>query len=278
MTGSIPTTYLTPKNRRPSRATLSKSLRFKVPSRFAKFVCQLYDFANGDRALCLDAFDAALGLFPKGPDARYPATPPELFPVGSTGCDGDHYGFLLHAPELELDELPFCHYCPMDSDGVIVVGSSTEQGLASVMAHHLSYDFLSADEKKLIVDIATACNIRPQVEPNPFISVPKGWHFLPSSDGVGTLAPAKWFASLFPTEYDRYQSPDPFVAAADVATSGGFLGTALHYLREGLWFFWSAKPFTLAHRMVEVYNLMNRVQLADELTLTMNRWREGPDA
>ena len=54
----------------------------------------------------------------------------------------------------------------------------------------------------------------------------------------------------------------------------GYFATALHYLREGLWYFWSAKPYDLARRMVDVYNKMNRAKLAIELTSTMSRWSE----
>lgn len=99
-------TYLTPTSGTPSRASLSRELGFNVPARFADYVAQLFEFADGHPERCLEAFDATLGLFPEGRRARYQGTPPELFPVGSTGCDGDHYGFLLHAPELDLDELP----------------------------------------------------------------------------------------------------------------------------------------------------------------------------
>ena len=141
-------TYLTPPHGVPTRATLSQALDFRVPTGFADFVRQIFEFADGDPERCLEAFDATLGLFPQGRNAHYWGTPPELFPVGSTGCDGDHYGFLLHAPELDLDELPYCHYCLMDSDGVILVGSTTIQGIASVMATHLSYDFEPPEKKE----------------------------------------------------------------------------------------------------------------------------------
>jgi hypothetical protein len=274
MTASIPLTYLT-KDGRPSRASLSKSLGLKVPLRFAEFVGRVYDFAAGDPALCLEAFDAVLGLFPSGKEARYSGTPPELFPLGTTGCDGDHYGFLVHAPELDLDELPYAHYCPMDSDGVILVGSTADQGIASVMARHLSYGFHTAEKRKLIADIACRCDIRPHEEKKPVIWIPRGWRFLPSSDGVGTLAPAKLFAPKHVTAFDRYRSPEPFVEPADHAMQAGHLATALHYLREGLWFSWVTKPFDLTRRMVDVYNMMNRGKLADELTRTMSRWSEA---
>lgn len=278
MTASIPITYLTPKAGVPTRANLSQVLDFKVPSRFAVYVRQLYEFAGGEPERCLGAFDATLGLFPNGSSARYWGTPPELFPVGSTGCDGDHYGFLLHAPELDLDDLPYAHYCPMDSDGVILVGSTTMQGIASVMARHLSYDFDSEEKKNLIREISHKCGISPEEERQPTISVPSGWSFLRSSDGVGTLAPAELFAPHAVVEFDRYGPPTPFVEAANEASRGGYFATALHYLREGLWFCWVTKPYDLAGHMVDVYNRMNRDKLAIELTHTMSRWRESPDA
>ncbi|MGI8979690.1 MAG: hypothetical protein ACR2FY_10720 [Pirellulaceae bacterium] len=274
MTASIPVTYLTPAHGVPTRATLSQSLDFNVPKRFADFARQLFEFTNGDPERCLDAFDATLGLFPSGRNARYCGTPPELFPIGSTGCDGDHYGFLLHAPELELDELPYGHYCPMDSDGVILVGSTTIQGIASKMARCLSYDFEPPEKKKLIAEIARVCNIRPEEEANPAISIPSGWSFLPSSDGVGTLAPANLFAPQPVIQIDRYGPPAPFEEAANQAMRRGYLATALHYLREGLWYCWVTKPYDLARRMVDVYNKMNRAKLGIELTYTMSRWSD----
>lgn len=278
MTASTPMTYLAPKPGVPTRASLSSALGFKVPIRFADYVSQLFDFAGGDPERCLAAFDATLGLFPDGPDARYCGTPPELYPIGSTGCDGDHYGFLLHAPELDLDDLPYGHFCPMDSYGVILVGSTTAHGIASVMARRLSYDFEPPENKKLIAEVARLCNIRPEEEAKPAISIPAGWRYLPSSDGIGTLAPANLFDPQPVIEFDRYGPPTPFEEAADQAMKHGYPATALHYLREGLWFCSVTKPYELARRMVDVYMRMNRGKLAIELTHTMNRWSEPTEA
>jgi len=75
-------------------------------------------------------------------------------------------------------------------------------------------------------------------------------------------------------EFDQYGSPDPYMDAANKAAKRGYPGTALHYLREGLWFSWVAKPFPLARQIVEVYRMMNRPILAVELAHTMGRWRE----
>lgn len=278
MTEPIPSTYLTPRSGVPTRLSLSQELGFKVPTRFAAFVDRLFEFADGNAERCLDSFDITLGLFPGGREVRYAGTPPELFPIGRTGCDGDHYGFLLHAPELSFDDLPFAHYCPMDSDGVVLVGSTAERGLASVLSLHLSWDFVSAEEKTIIREIAQRCRFHLEVEGHPAISVPRGWRYLPSSDGVGTLAREDLFAPHTIVQFDQYGSPTPFVEAAEAARKEGYLATALHYLREGLWFCWVMKPYDLARRMVDVYNQMNRGKLAIELEHTMNRWCKAGDA
>lgn len=274
MNATLPPNYLTPTSGRPSRLTLSQDLGFNPPVRFAEYVGQLYDYGRGDPEACLNAFDSTLGIYPCGADARYSNTPPELFPVGRTGCDGDHYGFLLHAPELELEDLPYGHFCPMDSDGVCVVGSKTETGIASVMAVTLSYDFIDDEEKSLISAVARVCGIQPQAERTPTIPVPTGWRFLPSSDGVGTLAPAEFFDSQPVAAFNQYGPPDPFVNAAELAMRTGHLATALHYLREGLWFCSCKNPFPLAQRMIEVYERMNRNRLANVLAVTMAKWRD----
>jgi hypothetical protein len=65
-TESTPMTYLTPPHGVPTRATLSQSLDFRVPTGFADSVRQIFEFADGDPERCLDAFDATLGLFPRG--------------------------------------------------------------------------------------------------------------------------------------------------------------------------------------------------------------------
>jgi hypothetical protein len=267
-------TYLTPGGARPSRATVSRDLGFKVPARFTEFVCQIYDFANGNPTACCESFEVALGLYPAGADARYSSTPPELFPIGKTGVDGDHHGFILHAPELDLDELPFGNYCPMDSDGVGHVGSTTERGIASIMATLLSYDWVPPSEKERLVDIAKECNIRPELEEHPAISVPSGWRFVPSADGVGTLAPADLFSPEPVTAFDQYGPATPFIEAADQAVKSGYFATALHYLRDALWFNSHAHPFDIARLMIEVYERLNRGQLAEQVNETMTRWSE----
>lgn len=47
----------------------------------------------------------------------------ELFPFGSIRCDGVHYRFVIHTPD-EKDN-PSGEICPMDSDGVIMIGKNS---------------------------------------------------------------------------------------------------------------------------------------------------------
>ena len=274
MPNRTPQTYLTPESGRPTHASLSKALELEVPHRFARFVSDLYDYGNGDPRRSLDAFDPSLGLYPNGPSARYDGTPPELFPIGSTGCDGDHYGFLLRAPELRLPDLPICHYCPMDSDGVIVVGSNTEQGISATMARLLSYDFVKPDRKRLIESTAKACGIQPSMSPVIDVIVPDGWQFVPSSDGVGTLAPSQLFDSQVTHTVLNKTQPEAILTTAESAIHSGYFATALHFLREGLWCNWFHKPVLLASKMALVYQAMNRNELAGQMLKSISRWQQ----
>jgi hypothetical protein len=266
-------TYLCPKSGRPTRESISKEIGFKIPTQYADFVGQLYDFSKGDPSRCAEALDETLGIFPDGIECRYAGTPPELFPIGRTGCDGDHFGFLLLAPELNLDELPLVHYCPMDSDGVYPVGETTRQGIASQMATFLTYDFINDERKDLIREIAAYCGISLVQSTDRAMSFAHGWKHLPSSDGVGSLGPVEWFSEEPIFDISKWTMPEEYVWAADVFIKKCQFGTALHYLREGLWrYCWEGNRM-IGERTCELYRLMGREPLAEVLEWTMaNRW------
>jgi len=65
-------------------------------------------------------------------------------------------------------------------------------------------------------------------------TVPEGWHYLPSSDGAGVLAPAAQFHPTFPHLDDR---PNPILVldAALGHAAEHFPATALWLLRECYW-------------------------------------------
>src|SRR5262249_34893265 len=152
--------------------------------------------------------------------------------------------------------------------------STAAQGIASAMATHISYNSARPKERKLIIDIASFCGVQPELEHDPAIWLPSGWRFLPSSDGVGTLAPAELFSPAPMTVVDPGGPPTAFIERADQAVQNGYYATALHYLRQGRWYCGVEHPIDLARRMADVYNMMNREKLAKELDHTMLRWTE----
>jgi hypothetical protein len=267
-------TYLCPTTGRPTRESISRELGFKAPIRFADFVSQVYDFGLGDPTKCRSVFDAVLGIcYPDGIDCRYAGTPSEFFPIGSIGCDGVHYGYLAVAPELLLDELPIGYYGPMDSDGVVLAGRNTEEGIASTMADFLSYEFIDAERKDLIQRFAAYTGIELRKPQTTQLLVPKGWQHLPSKDGVGSLGPVEWFSEEPIFDISKWTMPEEYVWAADVFIKKCQFGTALHYLREGLWrYCWEGNRM-IGERTCELYRLMGREPLAEVLEWTMtNRW------
>jgi hypothetical protein len=266
-----PKTYLCPDGARPNQQNLSEALGFTVPAPFVDLVEWIYDQAAGDLDQCTKVFGEFVGLSSADGSARYDSTPCELFPFGVTGVDGDHYGYLVHAPEVQADDYPICHYCPVDSDGVIIVGFGTFDGITSIKSlwtsqprgpgwMAASMQFRAKREKEMDVQKA--------------ISVPRGWRFQASSDGVGVLAPRSLFSPAKMITLDRYGPAEPYVKAAQKAIRQGHLATALYYLREGYWFNWTNQPLPFCELLCEVYDRLERTSLADVVRARLTKWSE----
>src|SRR5579862_8573328 len=109
-------------------------LSSRCRSRFRDFIMRLDFLATHNTAVTAALFEELTGLMLEGPDAAYPQTPPELLPIATTGCDGDHYGYFVHAPELGLADYPIGNLCPMDSDGFTLQGKSTPEALERLVS------------------------------------------------------------------------------------------------------------------------------------------------
>jgi hypothetical protein len=272
-----PQTLLCPAEGRPDRDTVSEKLGVLAPKELVRLAQWMYDRSGGDPYECSGLFCRFTGIGASDAAARYDSTPPEMFPFGVPGVDGLHYGFLVHAPELEADDYPVGYICPMGSDGVLVEGVGTCDGIASIirlwgdkahdsMRRELSAGYLQptkAADKAIAVDEV--------------IHIPAGWEFLPSSDGVGVLAPANLFAPEVPVVLDQYGPVEPFLAAAREAISASHLGTALFYLREGYWFNWTAHPIELCECLCDVYTELGRPSLATVIQARCDDWRALPE-
>lgn len=244
----------------PSAHALSVAFGLPVPDSLVRLASALHAWAAGDPGR-LQRAERALGFFPAGAletclcsgrpwgDARYPQTPPELLVIGATGVDGAHFGLLVHAPDLPTD-WPLADLCPMDDDGVVLVGSTLIEGLAAQLHEAESLDDPDAEA---IAHFRAALRIAPGPPPPPApLAVPDGWAFVPSPDGVGTLAPRDAFREL-----PLAPAPDPLARAlADLRD--GFAGAALARLRDAWWHDWARQGARLSEPMALAYEALAR--------------------
>lgn len=267
-----PQTFLCPIGSRPNRETVSKALGFNAPKAFVELAQHIYKKAEGDPYRCVELFGESLGIGVADGPTIYDSAPCELFPIGYPGVDGVHFGYLVHAPELNADDYPICHFCPMDSDGVTVEGVDTHNGIASIMCfwgNATTYP----DTPTWNAAVGSARDTKKQPIPmEKAIRIPTEWRFKSSSDGVGVLAPQSLFGSDGLITIDPYGPAEPFVQAAADAMGNGYLATALYYLREGYWHNWTSKPIALCKLLCDVYDKLNRPSLASVMRARIDNW------
>jgi hypothetical protein len=146
-------------------------------------------------------------------DSRYQQTPPELFPIATTGVDGGHFGYLIHAPELALSDYPIACFAPMDSNGAYLLGASTFEAVETEISANMrsaqeeddwqsspaSFEWWPGVSARLarlgiVPDPSKAARNYDDGHGKPAMpTVPEGWRYVPSSDGAGVLAPAAHF-------------------------------------------------------------------------------------
>jgi hypothetical protein len=184
--------------------SVSQAFGFPVPLPFANFLIKLYEFCDRDNQKCAALFERLTGQMLDGVRTRYQQTPPELFPIASMGVDGVHFGYVIHAPELPIEDYPVGEICPMDHDGVILLGNTTQEALDNFAGYVVKGE---RDEKQLqeILDLYEPFGIRPNKEVDKtryaenehgLLLKPKildGWLYVPTSDGIGVLAAAEKF-------------------------------------------------------------------------------------
>jgi hypothetical protein len=95
-------------------------------------------------------------------------------------------------------------------------------------------------------------------------TVPEGWHYVPSSDGAGVLAPTAQFHPTFPHSLDDRPNPTLVRDAALRLADEHFPATALWLLRECYWRTWPLKTedIGLCRAMSDAYAALGRPSLA----------------
>jgi predicted DNA-binding WGR domain protein len=166
-------------------------------------------------------------------ESMYDNHPFEISTYSYNGGDGLEYAWAVHAPELDREDQPMVSWAPVDSDGALLLGRTTREGLTALMvAAHLDWQSSKDDypepppskraEWKPIVKILGRApklddarvklggRISEQLVPD----VPKGWRFEPGPDGIGVLAPSDAFGRK---HFDEFRARDATDAACEEA-------------------------------------------------------------
>lgn len=229
---------------RPTRKSVSRAFGFPAPKPFVELLQTIYDVAGGPED-AENLYEELLGLRSGGAEARYQEiTPPELFPIGDTGGDGEHYGYVIHAMELGADNYPMGLIVPGDGDGVLRLGDSTRDAVRNIVALQFGKFGRKMTEGvrkvlsrlRITVDRPRARHWRETVGEayrRAAPRIPRGYRHVMTSDGIGVLAPAKSFGKEDLVPFEGPTPPSRYLALAKAAIAAKTDGAALFYLKEG---------------------------------------------
>jgi hypothetical protein len=261
------------------RKTLADRIGFAAPQPFVEIATQFAQRA-GDIAKGLDLLEDTLQLrICHVLEARHETMPIEFFPFLATGGDGHCFGYVIHAPELPLDDHPMGSIVPGENDGVVFAGDSTPGAIENMISYmrdrpeglaEIDLDWLGTIG--LRPDRAKAQQARQLIgeeyaRPSP--RVPAGWRHLMTSDGVGVVANESEFNGAGTEPLPRDSAPARYVAAADAQVAAGYHGSALWYLKEAWWCGYFAPQQDVRQiklGLVRAYEKLGKTLLADTMT------------
>ena len=236
---------------------LTEAYGFPIPRLFAEttqLVLTFMEEGYEDTSEYLGwTFTPALHLFGSGKNRRniaerYDQTPLEMFPFGWSGNDGEHYGYLVHAPELNQTDYPIVEFEPMSDFGVNLIGPDTRSGWEGLLSLIMESEYATALHKH--DQLALALGLYPSAQKadwyknrRTFIPpLPAGWRYEATSDGVGVLAPTNTFSpDHSPAFADVNQTYNldiqlqKLIKMAQTSLAGGYPATALAVIRERYW-------------------------------------------
>ena len=261
------------------RKALQARIGFAVPQSFVE-IASKFAMRAGDIARGLDLLEDTLQLrICHVLEARYETTPIEFFPFLATGGDGHCFGYVIHAPELQLDDHPMGSIVPGENDGVVFAGDTTPdaienmisymgnrtEGFAEVDLYWLSTIGLQPSRAKA----HQARRLMGEEYARPSPRIPADWCHLMTSDGVGVVAHESQFNGAGTGPLPRDTPPARYVAAADAQVAAGYHGSALWYLKEAWWWTYFAPEQDVRHiklGLVRAYEKLGKRLLADTMT------------
>ena len=261
---------------------LAYSFGFPVPPPFVTLLNALCE-GCASAAAAYERFEDAFGSHLTDHEIRdgYDLSPPELFPFAATGCDGGHFGYVIHAPELPAMDYPIGQFEPSDHDyGVYLLGTTTCEAAETELSSQMQCDqeyglFRSPFSSEWWPEVAArlrGLGIEPELakagrnfengngKPVTPIVIPEGWRHVPSSDGIGVLAPTALFHPAPLPALERRPDVSAVLDAASQHAADQFPATALWLLREC--YFLSYGAIELYRAMVDAYQTLGRPSLA----------------
>jgi hypothetical protein len=261
---------------------LEERLGFSPPAGFVH-IAEAFSKHAGSPDKGIELLENYLGLgagIGSMDDGRgYESTPVELFPFLYTGGDGEMYGYLNAAPELDLPDLPMADFIPGDGEGVVHIGNTTALAIENLISYmHADDNFARVDRGflrslGLVPSAEKGANVRllkgdEYVRPRP--ALPKGWMHVMTSDGVGVIAEAARIRPGPTRQWSSEEAGTNFLAEADRDLKAGFPGSALYHLKEAWWLkFYDEDGLDrkeLKQRLLDTYRDLGKLMLGDMLT------------
>jgi hypothetical protein len=251
---------------------------FSVPQSFVEIATRFAERAgNIEEGLALLENVLSLRICHVVED-RYESMPIEFFPFLATGGDGHCFGYVIHAPELGLENYPMGLMVPGEGDGVIFAGNTTIAALENMISYMHSWP--DAFDSLDLIWLATI-GLYPSAAKaqfarwhtgtqyaRPLPPLPDGWRHVMTSDGIGVVAQMSAFREGHATALPEDASLMHYIAAADSEAAAGHHGSALCHLKEA-WWQWYFSPDEdvrqLKHRLVETYHNLGKTLLADAM-------------
>jgi len=223
----------------------------------------------------------------------YNTVPMEFFPFAGTGVAGIALGFVIHAPEIVVEDYPIGEFYPAGS-GVYRLGETTRNAFEFLLArglewssieyktkHYgeeisdktLNYFKLSEQEaQQKIFALSKLLNVNPhnfdipenygtrQIVPK----IPTDWRFEPTADGIGVLAHQAKFSPIFNySQVPKFNDLGKELKFIQNILQQGFPATALWIIREKYWSGHFARPFAeIAPTWAKIYEALDRPLLA----------------
>ncbi len=224
----------------------------------------------------------------------YHGTPFEFFPVGSQGGGGLEYGYLILAPELQPKDLPMVSYAPTDDFGVTWLGNNTKEGVESLLTAKFKsihrnnvkgLEVFDQNEKKQFLCShygITPNRDHPEIDQYARLkrryipaSIPEGWSYFSTNNGVGVLAETSTFNSaLNHPEIANNNNWNDLFALAKTAFEQSYFGTAL-FIAHSIFqeSFLIDKYIELSRFMHKCYMQLGKELLANKVDLSLKCWK-----